>query len=84
MILGGPGCRLQTCSRLAPEQFDSAFSAFIGCGDRIDGTSNVMLRLASYGHAWPTHTPSQLNPPPPRPTYTNIWLPIKLTSETPK
>ena len=27
MILGGPGCRLQTCSRLASERFNSAFSA---------------------------------------------------------
>ncbi|VDN90667.1 unnamed protein product [Brugia pahangi] len=28
MNLGGPGCRLQTCSRLATEWFDSAFRVF--------------------------------------------------------
>lgn len=52
MILGGPGCRLQTCSRLAPEQFDSAFSAFIGCGNEPGETLNSVLRLALRDYAW--------------------------------
>ncbi len=37
MSLTGVGCRLQTCSRLASERFDSAFRAmtFIDIGPKI-------------------------------------------------
>lgn len=35
MILGGPGCRLQTCSCLAAEWFNSTFRAYFVQSDMI-------------------------------------------------
>ena len=59
MSLTGVGCRLQTCSRLASERFDSAFRAmtFIDIGPKLViatfvAISIIMLQLATGRMFW--------------------------------
>lgn len=58
MSLGGPGCRLQTCSCLAAEWFNSTFRALIGSRSfEIQSRHSTLLSVGS--NIFTKHRPAQ-------------------------